>query len=335
MATTHDSTISARTHFDKWCAALKTSAATGKDRLIEIIDNICDFTDKWVCCNGVDDDEVVQNVRRIREVPDGIAEDYLEFNHQPKIRHYTTQPSVIDVIDNKMPEMAMAEPAIDSTIGPEELTAQLTTTPVGTASPTHNVSGGVVAPTITSNEHTVCGANESDGHGPTDKPAETQDALSSEHSQGSGKPGAAAPTLVYTICHDAIEVKNSRRIATNGRKFYNATVVAEIKNKLGLPKCTEANKLVVRRMARNIMERHGVRPTHVRQSIEKIVAGVFVPDQYDIEASAMLTSNVTADLRRQVDNSGPKNGWSVVKDLFRFGWRRREASRVPPVTGSP
>jgi len=140
---------------------------------------------------------------------------------------------------------------------------------------------------------------------------------------------------VYTVCQDAIEVKASRRIAANGRKFYEASVVSEIKNKLGVPKNTEANKLAVRRLANRIMEKHGVRPAHMRESIEKIIVGVFIPDRFDVEAARMMASNTTANIRDEYNNAGPKNGWSRVSELFRFGNGRRGASRVPPVTGPP
>lgn len=334
MATTNDATSSAAAAL-WWCAAVKHTATYVKDRTLRVIDDVFNFTDKWVCCNGVDDESVVENVQRIRDMQDGLAEEYLEFNHQAKMRHYTTQPTVIDIIDNEQPEMVMAQPATESSIGPNDRSAQMTTTMVGTALSTHFVVGDVMVPIITDDSVVVYGTTCLDGHGPTSTPVVTLDTPSGDHSPGSEAQGTENPTLVYTICHDVIEVKNSRRVATNGRHFYNAAVVAEIKNKLGLPKCTEANKLVVRRMARNIMEKHGVRPTHIRQSIEKVVAGVFVPDQYDIEASAMLSSNAVTDLRSQVNDSGPKNGWSTVKDFFRFGWRRTQTSRVPPVTGSP
>lgn len=316
-------------------AAAKYVTSYVKDRSLEFTNGVFDFTEKWICCSGVDDDSVVENVRRIGDMQDGLAEEYLEFNHQAKRRHYTTQHPVIDIVDNGQPEMVMAEPAADTLIGPNGQTAQMATAMVGTTQPTHIVIGDVMVPIITDDAIVVYGAVLPDGQGLTGIPAEMQDAQQGNHLPGSEARGDEDPTLVYTICHDVIEVKNSRRVATNGRHFYNAAVVAEIKNKLGLTKPTEANKLVVRRMARNIMEKHGVRPTHIRQSIEKVVAGVFVPDQYDIEASAMLSSNAVANLRSQVDDSGPKNGWSTVKDLFRFGWRRKQASRVPPVAGLP
>lgn len=294
--------------------------------------HLADFISKWICCDGVDDESVIENVRSLTAVHDNLAEEYVEFTHLSKQHHRTLLPVAIDILENELPLTSQQNPAQDNVVGhhvelmqepalvvevvipqdvePADAIVVFEPAAMAVAHANHPVEDEGVA------VHPVVAEEE------TDRPVVDEEL-------------DTPATQVFTICHDVIEVKNSRRVATKGRKFYESAVVCEIKNKLGLPKVTEANKLVVRRMAHNIMMKHGLRPTHIRQSIEKVVAGVFVPDQFDVGGAQILASNAVADLREQVTSAGPRNGWSAVCDLFRFGLARRGASRVPPVTGPP
>ncbi len=140
---------------------------------------------------------------------------------------------------------------------------------------------------------------------------------------------APGPTSVYRVCQDVVEVKAHRRIATQDRGQYAATVVSEIKNRLGCPQPNEANRLAARRMAGNIMTRHGVRPAHQRYVIERIVAGVFVPDEADLDAARMLSSRTMRELREELGDAGPPNAWSeLFNKIFHPFTRRRGAMRV-------
>jgi hypothetical protein len=276
-----------------------------------------DFASKWICCDGVDDESVVENVRRVITSNGCLAEEFVEFTHSPKQQHRTIRPNAVDVFENELPSTQQQQPANDNENGHPVAVDEAPTVVVEVVIPldAEPVDAIVVRPR---GQLAIVAPVQ-----PPNQPIVAEELV------------VPSASLVFTTCQDVVEVKNHRRVATKGRGFYQAAVVGEIKNKLGLPKLTEANKLVVRRMAHNIMTRHGVRPTHIRMSIEKIVAGVFIPDQYDVESAEMLASDAVRDLRERVNNAGPRNGWSEVVDMFRFGFRRSNTSRVPPVTEAP
>jgi len=94
----------------------------------------------------------------------------------------------------------------------------------------------------------------------------------------------------------AIVLKKHRRVSDKER--YAITVVAEIKCKLGLPNDTPANRLVIRRMANNIMENHKVRPTHIKRVISMIVELVLLPDVDDCKAIEIKLSCSAKECRR-------------------------------------
>jgi len=291
-----------------------------------------DFIDMWICCNGVDDEMVIENVFGVIEPNDHLAEEFLEFTHSPKRRHRTARPRDVDIFDNELPLTRQPDQQQDEGSGNPniELIGPTAAPAVETAMPQPEVGAAmeVTAIVLFRYPDDIVVHNQV---APVPEPSEP-DTDRPEEDEELDTPG---PSLVYTICQDAIEVKASRRIATNGRKFYEASVVSEIKSKLGVPKFTEANKLAVRRAAHRIMEKHGVRPSHMRQSMEKIIAGVFIPDRFDVEAAKMMASNTVANIQDEYHDAGPKNGWSRVCDMLRFGNGRRGTSRVPPVTGPP
>lgn len=68
------------------------------------------------------------------------------------------------------------------------------------------------------------------------------------------------------------------------RKLYMAHVISAIKIKMGTPERTAANRMVVRRMATDMMSEHGLRPAHQKRVIDLIIAGVFVPDCFEVNA---------------------------------------------------
>jgi hypothetical protein len=70
-------------------------------------------------------------------------------------------------------------------------------------------------------------------------------------------------------------------------------------------------------MAINIMEKHGVRPSHIRRTVELVVAGVFVPDEEDIQASRIMQSNTVAALRGKLADARPRSIWSRLVHPFR------------------
>lgn len=70
------------------------------------------------------------------------------------------------------------------------------------------------------------------------------------------------------------------------RRQYMNGVVAQVKITMGTPTYNAANILVARRIARQAMESHGVRPTHIAQILPLVVEAVFVESTHEHEARA-------------------------------------------------
>jgi len=66
-------------------------------------------------------------------------------------------------------------------------------------------------------------------------------------------------------------------------KYLNA-IVCEIKAKVGTLIDREANRMIVRRLARGLMETHGLRPTHQAQVLPMLVEMCLIPSSLEIEA---------------------------------------------------
>lgn len=81
------------------------------------------------------------------------------------------------------------------------------------------------------------------------------------------------------------------------RDVYVRTVVAELKVKLGTPVRKASNDAIIRRLARGLMEVHGLRPTHQSAIINQVIAMVYIPSDGEIEASE-LTNSWVARYRR-------------------------------------
>lgn len=95
---------------------------------------------------------------------------------------------------------------------------------------------------------------------------------------------------VASIVSTPVEVTAHRRVRPGrGMKYMNC-VLAECKNKFGTPSATEANRKAVQRFAHNIMSKHGLRPSHVRQYLPMIVTMTFVPTKEEQAALVMLNS---------------------------------------------
>jgi len=112
-------------------------------------------------------------------------------------------------------------------------------------------------------------------------------------------------SVVGGVEHDQSLVKDRRHRRLPHKKSlrndYVGAVIAEIKMKLGTPVYRDANVAVVRRLARSIMEAHGVRPTHQVQVINTILKGVFIPSQDEIDVSDMLSRPYAVDARSRVN----------------------------------
>jgi len=60
------------------------------------------------------------------------------------------------------------------------------------------------------------------------------------------------------------------------RRAYIATVIAQVKNTMGTPTRNGSNEMVARKMARTLMEKHNLRPTHIAAALPLVIEAVFV-----------------------------------------------------------
>ena len=296
-----------------------------KEHCVRELDDAVDFVSGWVCCSALDEDYVIENVNEIVRINDTMAIEHVEFNHSPNNRHYSLFPDDVLILNNERRVTSSPEPVTTPLDGHQECDNLEITPVVNTISVLADgeeietqVMGDLFWEAPDANNEALIETKEVPGGASVFSNAPSVESVL----------GDTKPSLVYTICQDVVEVKNHRRVSKHSKRSYESCVVSEIKNKMGLPKPTEANRLVVRRMAHNIMTKHGVRPTHIRLSIERVIAGVFVPDAEDLVAAEMLASNRMADLRQQVENAGPKTKWMQLYEKFRFGSRRIPTPRV-------
>jgi len=110
---------------------------------------------------------------------------------------------------------------------------------------------------------------------------------------------AAKPTIKNInagVENDNSMVKDRRHrwLPGRNRDRYKCSVISEIKLKLGTPAYRASNVNIVRRLARQIMENHGVRPSHQWLIMNDIIIGVFTPTSEEVAASNVLNGDYVA-----------------------------------------
>jgi len=267
------------------------------------------FVRTWVCCASHDSPIVAQNCRDYQNTPDCIAESLVSYTHDAIRHHVSSQAKHIVIEDNWLELPADERDPLKTAEG------GVVTHGDNLAEPLFDVesAAGLVADATTpglsdvSVELTVT-------QPVTDKEPCSDPSQLAPPTDNDVKFHAVGPSSVYRVCQDVVEVKQHRRIPSRNRSDYGAAVTAEIKNRLGTPKDNEANRLAVRRMAHNIMSRHGVRPTHMRAVIERVIAAVFIPDEEDVIAAGMVKSRYASTMRSRVQGAGPSNKWTDIKE---------------------
>lgn len=296
-----------------------------------------DTLSRWICCRIVDDEEVVSLVRAVRRNPDQLAEDMVLYTHDPVVRHVTNQPSEVIKVDNVAEEKKDEQPAkIETTrvrfpragdAEPVVPPPSVDITPImfGDIQCDLVVGGKYYRQPITIG--TIECAQVVNDVTEQAMVARVEAPPQQEQDVQENLPVVEGPSSVYRVCQDVVEVARHRRLPHNNRD-YVGSVVSEIKNRLGCPAANAANLLVVRRMGNNIMMKHGVRPSHIRNAIELVVAGVFVPDENDLLGAKVLASVSVSSLRAEVADAGPKNAWKELFAKVFNPFARRGASRV-------
>jgi hypothetical protein len=376
-----------------------------------------DFVERWICCGAMDDADVLADIGAVRRHHDELAEEFIEYNHDPTQHHITVRPTRVVITDNGNPEPVTVvtdesdeEPTSSDDEGEFEcawreaylmwtrlVSAELALRGVqdteghshnhpdfdvhswtdavmgllshmsemdgghqcqhrrtcsrivdlvgGTAGlPVrarhnawrrvyHQLKGGWEAECVVESDGDEgkepaepSGNGSGAGTGKRPSPASEggdEPSRKASKSDAGGVIPADAPSSVFRLAQDVVEVQAHRRVKQPNP--YARSVIMEIKNRLGCPAPNEANKLAVRRMAINSMERRKLRPSHIRATVELVIAGVFVPDEHDLRSAKILQSASMQALREEVADAGPKSVWyNLVHPL-----RSRRVSRVP------
>lgn len=92
-------------------------------------------------------------------------------------------------------------------------------------------------------------------------------------------------------------VSNSKRTR---RELLVLTLSQEAKNRFLLVERSQSNRMVVRRFIYDRMVNHGLRPAHIRASIDLAVEMAFTPDAYQIEAALFSITPSVMEARRQL-----------------------------------
>jgi hypothetical protein len=101
---------------------------------------------------------------------------------------------------------------------------------------------------------------------------------------------------------------------TRVRRDKMAVTCAQMaRNKFPITHRTEANRLVVRKYIYGLLEQHGLRPQHIRATLDISVSLAFVPDQVDLMVNAFESTQ--AYVQRLDEHRRPHTtGW--FKNLF-------------------
>jgi hypothetical protein len=105
---------------------------------------------------------------------------------------------------------------------------------------------------------------------------------------GAIKPAAASLLESGTVKYsrDRLEVKNHKVVRNKAK--YSKAVLAEAKIRFGTPSMNNANVLAVRRYVVDIMEKHGVRPSHIAEMAPLIVGLCFVKSDAERDADNIV-----------------------------------------------
>lgn len=89
---------------------------------------------------------------------------------------------------------------------------------------------------------------------------------------------------------------------------------AHVRSKIGLPKRSEANDLVVARLARDFLVERGVRPTHIQRIAPIALEFVYIPNDDDIFAAQLRQTRAVLEQVEAFEGQ-----WYTKTD----GWRIR------------
>lgn len=86
-----------------------------------------------------------------------------------------------------------------------------------------------------------------------------------------------------------------KQLHSGKRRRYQTALVAEAKVRFGTPTDNQANRLTVRRFLTTRMEAHGLRVTHINQSIDLLVEAVMILSDREKYARSMVGRRVICE----------------------------------------
>lgn len=121
-------------------------------------------------------------------------------------------------------------------------------------------------------------------------------------------------TQMGTVVPVDEQIRRHRRLPHKGRGNYINSLICEIKNKVGVLSDRESNRMVVRRLAKGLMDTHGLRPTHQAQIMPMIVELCLIPNKDECNARQFGLRDFA--MNRKAFRSGGWKAWLNPFDLF-------------------
>jgi len=122
-------------------------------------------------------------------------------------------------------------------------------------------------------------------------------------------------TAIYV--REKTMVTNHRRVMHRQKKKAIHAMVAEIKLRLGTPVHDRANILIVRKMAKDLIDKHKVHPKDAASMLPRVVSYVFIPNDDEIIAGDILRSD-RAKQRQDRLTHGKDSIWDLVWSVLGY-----------------
>jgi len=138
-------------------------------------------------------------------------------------------------------------------------------------------------------------------------------------------PPPPSPPKPFVKKVEPVEVVQHRRVRKHKQDPFVASLVSEIKCKLGIPERTPANVRTVRHMAQTRCREMNLRVVDSRRAIELAVTLVFVPDEMDVDAAKVANSVAVRKQHASLayEKKPPIFRWFISKRTYVFfAWPR-------------
>jgi hypothetical protein len=106
-----------------------------------------------------------------------------------------------------------------------------------------------------------------------------------------------------------------RMVPDGSRGRFIGGIVLAAKAVFGTPTDDLANRLVIRKFLRDLMEERGMRPTHIMRFLDLCVELVFIPSNVEVQTKRMRMSRAWTGRRREYRRAG---GLWLNRTLWEF-----------------